>query len=389
MLRINNINIQGIGPIKHLELQFDKHFNIICGSNGIGKTTILDCIAETFSGSGYKVRKNTNSATGNWTTTFLDDELHEEKRKSITIRNERPSEDDSGNYWDYTNESEKILYYRTERSISYQSLQSISRDPKYDEHSFRQQLINGTNYNEIKQWFVNRYVWSFAPDNLTEQERYNLDIAKESFSFMGEGFRFDKVEHETNDIIIDTPKGKIVFEQLSTGFISFAIVLLGLIKDIEYRFKEPHIRISEFDGVLIIDELDVHLHPELQARIYMALDKMFPMAQIFTSTHSPHIIQVAKPNEVIPLVTGDDGNVMVNPIVNKEYGCQGWTIEEILTDVMGMKDTRSEQYKKLSKEFTEALDRNDMDTAKEKYSILDKMLHPKNILREVMKVQLV
>ncbi|MDB5119788.1 MAG: hypothetical protein JWN56_1006 [Sphingobacteriales bacterium] len=38
----------GIGPIKNLELAFDNHFNIICGQNGIGKTTILDCLAQSF-----------------------------------------------------------------------------------------------------------------------------------------------------------------------------------------------------------------------------------------------------------------------------------------------------------------------------------------------------
>ena len=48
MLSVKNISISNIGPIETLNLSFNKHFNIICGQNGIGKTTILDCIAQFF-----------------------------------------------------------------------------------------------------------------------------------------------------------------------------------------------------------------------------------------------------------------------------------------------------------------------------------------------------
>ena len=47
-LKINSIDIRGIGPIRHLDINFDPHFNVICGANGVGKTTILDCIAQSF-----------------------------------------------------------------------------------------------------------------------------------------------------------------------------------------------------------------------------------------------------------------------------------------------------------------------------------------------------
>ena len=81
-------------------------------------------------------------------------------------------------------------------------------------------------------------------------------------------FVFKFVSIISFDIILDTPKGKIVLEQLSSGYISYIIVLLGIIKDIEYRFKNPHICVRDFDGVLIVDEIDVHLHPELQSKIW-------------------------------------------------------------------------------------------------------------------------
>lgn len=162
-----------------------------------------------------------------------------------------------------------------------------------------------------------------------------------------------------------------------------------MIKDIEYRFKEPHIKVEDFDGILIIDEMDVHLHPELQARIYYALNQLFPKAQIFTSTHSPHVIQVAKPDEMIPLVRQENGSLVVNPIVNKEYGCQGWTIEEILNDVMGMQDTKSNKYMEELDKFNQALDADDAAKAHEAYDVLCKMLHPDSYLRKVLEIQMV
>lgn len=387
MLRINSIDINGIGPIFNLHLDFNPHFNIICGSNGIGKTTVLECIAQTFSYNQYSLRRNSLSDIGSWSTSFAN-ENSEANVKETTIKVLRPYEKTETNY-NYKDEALKLVYYKTNRVLSYVQVDSISKDPNYNQFSFSEQIYEGTSFPEIKKWFINRYLWSPHNDSLCKEQLENLELAQEIFETMSFGFSFDKVDPESFDIILNTPKGKIVLEQLSSGYISYVIVLLGIIKDIEYRFKNPHICVRDFDGVLVVDEIDVHLHPELQSKIYIALHKMLPKAQIFTSTHSPHVIQVAEPNEVIPLVADSGGNVKMNPIVNKKYGCQGWTIEEILQDVMGMKDTRSALYKKKLEKFNSALQDDNMDTARSIYEELNSMLHPDNVLRKVLEIQLI
>jgi len=113
-----------------------------------------------------------------------------------------------------------------------------------------------------------------------------------------------------------------------------------------------------------------------------------PNAQIFTSTHSPHIIQVAKHEEVIPLTLDENNEVKLNQFTNNEYGFQGWTVEEILNDVMGMTETRTETYLNAISNFNEALDNENYDGALEVFKILDKMLHPENSLRKILKIQL-
>lgn len=389
MLRISNIEIKGIGPILDLKLQFNPHFNIICGSNGIGKTTILECLAETFCGQNYTLRKNSYSEQGYWVASVLTSQNHPCIEKKIEVNSVRPNVESSKSNWDLSDFAHEVLFYKTNRYMDYMVVDSISKDPILKSYQYSDQLKTGTNYLDIKKWFTNRFLWSKHEGELSLEQLCNLEAAKRVFSIMSDGFSFDKIDHETNDIVLNTPMGKIVFEQLSAGFISFAIILLGLIKDIEYRFKEPHIKVVDFDGILIIDEMDVHLHPELQAKIYLALDELFPKAQIFSSTHSPHIIQVAKPEEIIPLVKTTNGSLVVNPIVNTEYGCQGWTIEEILNDVMGMHDTRSVLYQKQIEKFNRALDSEDSESAREAYGVLCKILHPNNYLRKVLEIQMV
>lgn len=387
MVKIDNIEITNIGPIRNLKLKFNPHFNIICGSNGIGKTTILECLAESFCGHRYTLRKNSCSEFGKWMVGLWENQSF--LSKTIEIDSVRPNKKTETESWSLIDYSRYVLYYKTNRAIDYMAVDAISKDPEQSNFDYANLLKNGSNYAEIKKWFINRFLWSGHPGELTEEQMSNLDAAKRVFEIMSDGFSFDKIDHETNDIVLNSPTGKIVFEQLSSGFISFAIILLGLIKDIEYRFKEPHIKVEDFDGILIIDEMDVHLHPELQARIYYALNQLFPKAQIFTSTHSPHVIQVAKPDEMIPLVRHENGSLVVNPIVNKEYGCQGWTIEEILNDVMGMQDTKSNKYMEELDKFNQALDADDAAKAHEAYDVLCKMLHPDNYLRKVLEIQMV
>ncbi|CZT61259.1 recombination protein F [Clostridioides difficile] len=57
-MKIEKIEIKGIGGIKELSLRFNKGLNIICGANGIGKTTILEVISHLFSIQSSDLKKN-------------------------------------------------------------------------------------------------------------------------------------------------------------------------------------------------------------------------------------------------------------------------------------------------------------------------------------------
>ena len=162
---------------------------------------------------------------------------------------------------------------------------------------------------------------------------------------------------------------------------------MGIIKEIEYRFQNNNVLASDFNGIILIDEIELHLHPEWQGKVCSVLTKTFPKAQFIISTHSPHVIQTAEANEVIAL-SGENGHLEKRTLDIAPHGFKGWTVEEILTDVMGMRDVRTEKYREVYTKFSRALDDNDIKAATEAHNELDKLLHPTYPLRALFKMQL-
>jgi predicted ATP-binding protein involved in virulence len=385
MLKINNINITGIGPIKNLELTFDNHFNIICGQNGIGKTTILDCLAQSFGINNTSVKRTAGLEKGNWNINVSINNVSQSKSFDIVAFHPQETTYQTQGYYQNSND---IIVFKTHRDIPYQHLGSLNTDPQKDFHQFARETMEGSLPNDLKNWFVNRHLWSAHENHLDEQQIKNITLAKECFNILNSQISFNKVNPNSNDILLNTPNGEIYFEYLSSGYKSCMAVLIGLIKEIEFRYKNPSKFIKDFDGIVFIDEIDLHLHPEWQAKIYEALKIILPNAQVFTSTHSPHIIQVAKAKEIIPLTLDETNEVKLNQIINQEYGCQGWTVEEILSDVMGMTETRTSTYLDAISNFNFAIDKEDFKAANTQFLILDSMLHPENSLKKILKIQL-
>ncbi len=92
-------------------------------------------------------------------------------------------------------------------------------------------------------------------------------------------------------------------------------------------------------AILLIDEIENHLHPAWQRRVIPALLKYFPGLQIFATTHSPFVIAGLKAGQGHLLNRNDDGTVVAS---TSEQDIVGWTADEILRTFMGVDDPTDE-----------------------------------------------
>jgi predicted ATP-binding protein involved in virulence len=381
---IKNIKISGIGGIRNLQLNFNEGLNVICGANGIGKTTILNIIADAFGNNQRILKKNSQCEQGEYDIDFLNQEGNLNSINNQILVFEPDSNEWIGNAKE---ESRYVLTFGINRTIEYVRLGAIPMDVKRDIFNIAEVVRNGIGADSIKGWFVNRFVFHDKEKSMSEEQKENFELAKSAFSILDSGMEFETVKSGSLDIVLKTPKGNIYFEYLSAGYKTCMYIILGIIEELEFRFTEPYICASDFNGVILIDEIELHLHPVWQAKLVLSLKKIFPNAQMILTTHSPSILQVLEKNEIIPLYEDDNGEVSVKELHLGEYGLQGWSLEEILKDVMGMPSTTSELYKSTLKLFDLAMDNEDLLEIEKNFEILDKMLHPNSTLRKLLQIQ--
>jgi predicted ATP-binding protein involved in virulence len=112
--------------------------------------------------------------------------------------------------------------------------------------------------------------------------------------------KYDVLE---DDLIITLKNGKnLPFRMLSDGVRN----MLGMVADIAYRTAvlNPQLEdkaVTETPGIVLIDEIDLHLHPKWQRKVVDDLKRTFPKIQFIATTHSPFIIQSLKEGELINL----------------------------------------------------------------------------------------
>jgi len=154
-------------------------------------------------------------------------------------------------------------------------------------------------------------------------------------------------------MIVFEDEGYCLFDNLSDGYRN----MVAMVADIAHRAARlnPHLSANaatESSGVVLIDEIDLHLHPQWQRRVVGDLQKAFPNIQFIATTHSPFILQSLDPGKVIDLgIVNDESPIDLNhniaaPSPKGEYSSK--SIEDIAEDVMGVKvPQRSQRYQEM------------------------------------------
>lgn len=387
-MKINSLIIDGIGGIKHLDLHFKDGLNVICGANGIGKSTILNVIADAFNaGNPSQLKRNALYTEGKYTlkiNTYIDNKS-QQREINIVIKSFQPQDFEHIGKW--VEDINNFLYFNIDRNINYRALDSVRRDPDRNLGIIGSMAISGVDAYDIKNWFINRYLFKDKSGSLEQQQINNYNIAETTFSVLDNTVKFKTVKADTLDIILSTSNGDIYFEYLSSGYKSCIYIIMGIIKEIEYRNNAHPIDINDFNGVVLIDEIDLHLHPIWQVSLVKALKKIFPHVQFILTTHSPNILQSLEKDEIIALGYDENNNTYVKELNLGKYGLQGWTLEEILQDVMDMPSTSSQLYLDTIKKFDTAMDNEDKDEILKQYHLLKEMLHPNSRLRRLLSIQ--
>tara|TARA_R100001369_G_scaffold91127_1_gene131646 strand:+ start:317 stop:1537 length:1221 start_codon:yes stop_codon:yes gene_type:complete len=385
-LRITELTLSDIGPFPALRLSFknDAGINLICGDNGVGKTTVLEAITASFS-SGRSHRLKRRQTAENGSLLLAIERNNSEHKIRLQINELNPNQGELiGNR---SPDAKNLIHIRASRDLTYFQQRSISRDPEFDDKNFSHNVTADLPQNDVKTWLTNRYL--LAPhaekSSWTPQMLENLETAKQFFSILDPEISLDQVDVTSFEVLVSTPNGIIPFELLSSGFRSSYFMLLSILKELEFRKLE--VSASEFSGVILIDEIDLHLHPSWQQDIGRVLTSAFPRAQIIATTHSPHVVQTTNSNEVISLRRNADGSVERKSISTGRYGFKGWTIEEILEDVMGVENIRTLAFRSAMYNFDTALDSEDSKGVNQALAVLKEMLHEQNPLRKLLEIQ--
>lgn len=383
-MKLKEIHIKDIGGIRELFLSnLNDSVNVLTGTNGVGKTTILKSIAAILTGTeNSSLKKNALSEYGEISGKLADN--NGERDAVLRIEKFKP-EDQEYKRGFYVGQN--VIYISDNRDFEYKRLPNIPPDNVRNEFYLNDNILTALNRDEIKGWFVNRYLFSAHKDALTAQQRENFNSAIESFSIFDADISFAKVESSSLDILVDTPTGRIYYEYLSSGYKSILTLILGIIKEIEFRFREEGVTAKTFDGIILIDEIDLHLHPTWQTQIIGSLVNIFPNAQFFVTTHSPHVVQSLEPDQLIAL-RKNGGNVEEMPGSDSPFGYRGWTIEEILTNVLGMESIDTETFLSIWVSFTKAVSHDKKEDAFAWAAELKKILHPSNPLLKIIALQL-
>lgn len=385
-MKLTELTINGVGGIKSLHVKFRPDMNIICGPNGIGKSTILHAASFPFLyGYTQKIKRNITSDRGNISLKIQDNSTSYNPVANIDIH--LPTQTIQ-HYINSGFDKRRLIKFETMRNFDYKQLDALNADRSLSDDAISQQLNSGVNLHDIKDWFAKRDLFEHVQNGYGPNTIKNIHLARECISILNPQFSFNRVDPKTYDIFVNTPTGVIWYEYLSSGFKSCMSLLLGIIKEIELRYPDQDLYAQEFDGVILIDEIEIHLHPEWQAKITEALTTTFPSAQFIVTTHSPHVVQNAKSNQIIALVPDTNGAVEVKELPENGLGYSAWTVEEVLLDVMGMESTLSRKLQEMLDNFELLIDEENFDKAKEIYDYLDIALHQNSVLRKSLRISL-
>lgn len=264
----------------------------------------------------------------------------------------------TGRLWDYHREKQSNVFETNSRLNGYVN------------------CMDGTaNIKLMMNWFLKMTIQKYQNKELDLGDIPELEAvykAMETCYKRITGCDYVKMQYnmgtKTLDVAYRDDAGNIMrmpINQLSDGYKS----TISLVADIAYRMAVLNPQLLgdvclQTDGIVLIDEVDLHLHPARQQQILKDLSTIFPKVQFIVTTHAPAVISSAEQENVRVL-----NNWEVDLPAAETFGRD---TNGILRSVMGVSERQPKTMDQFSC-FYKSIDENDLENAEKVLGELEKL----------------
>lgn len=256
-----------------------------------------------------------------------------------------------------------VVYYPVERTVLEPSLKTrnVQKGNQFD--SFDKAFEKSIDFNDFFEWF--RSTEDLENEiRLNEDSSYTnkgLDAVRKAILVFLEDFTRIRVRRVTKTaLVLEKNEQEFEVNQLSHG----EKALIAMVGDLARRLvmaNPGNPNPLNGRGIVLIDEVDLHLHPTWQRAILRKLISTFPKIQFICTTHSTLIINHLTKESIYLL---EDGNCIALADKYTGFNTYGADVEDILKIVQGTEKLLPDEIRMKFEKLYEVIQKNDLEKAK-------------------------